>query len=260
MTVPKSHRSFYPICLLFLAFCSGPADRVRAQGEANHYASSGARVDVLEAIPVSGNPSLSRIHLQYCFEGFTTVWLQDVGTVAPSGDLHYAVRRDVILFRASKGGQQLASVPLKATKVEQLPPESGREFPPVTDNGSWARAGSDLISSASIGAIKQALFDGLWAQKITVMSCRLEDEGCLLSHWIRITPPTENRQVDIGLMVILTTEDPPGQRKTVSLRYLSREGYRGDPIWSDSVSESGKNQAMAWVQQRRETIFGKMPR
>jgi hypothetical protein len=201
----------------------------------NQFNAPGADVTVNSVVRIgTAEPALMEIDLAYSFGGKDSVWLQGIGEVPAAGTLHYCVRSPQLVFRAAKKGKELARVPLSQTGFHGAPPD-GEPFPSTAStNSSWLPDGAPLWLNKALPNGTNALINGFRdnapAPGVLAIPCRIDDEGCIVTHWSSITSPTANVKVELSLMVIYTAPNPKSM--AVKTLFLCRDAFQASSTWN----------------------------
>jgi hypothetical protein len=213
------------------------------------------QVHVLKAIPLG--TSAYEVHLSYAFKVRQSVWLQGVGTISPVGDINYVVRRNKLVFRSSKNGSRLVSVSIEPTAIQQLP-EDSNQFPSVTTGAgvNWKEYGPALQLSIEPATAPRRLFNTFKDNKknLSLTPCRPDDEGCLLTPWVRITDPGKTIQGQISIMLTFKAVNPKHQTTIVRIFYAERQGFIGSPDWDPAGGKVVKDAGDLFLPNLRSAI------
>ena len=210
--------------------------------QANHFSGPHEKVDVSSIVPIQGTDSQFVIHMAYSFDDYTNVWLQGFGTVANNGNVSYALNGKNVIFRQSRSGPVLASVPVDPTEYHQSP-ATGDPFPPPPPAGTnWQQDAPVVFPIAPPKAallITNTLQSQAVHEQFLFTPCRPDDEGCILSKWVMITSPAAAIQAQFAVMLTYAPASSDREKQTkVQLYYIVRQGYLGGSEWSYTVNNS----------------------
>jgi hypothetical protein len=210
------------------------------QGE-NRFSAPGVDVTANSVVRIgTTEPALMEIDLAYSFAGKDSVWLQGIGQVPATGTFHYCINSRQIVFRTAKKGKEIARVPLSQTGFHAAPPD-GEPFPSTASTeSSWLPDGAPLSLNKALPKGTIALINGFRdnapAPGVLAIPCRIDDEGCIVTHWSSITSPTANVKVELSVMVIYTAPNP--ESMAVKTLFLCRDAFQASSTWNYKLSES----------------------
>jgi hypothetical protein len=255
----KCQHTLLPRFIFLFAIVQFLAGEMRyCAAEATHYATPGVQVDITSAVPLrGGDKPLFEIEMKYAFDGRNTVWLEGIGDLPAVGAIHYVVQDHTLIFREAKNGKIMATVPFERTDTPQGP-DMGNPFPPSIIQGvGWRQDLPTMVLPATAPQVALMLPDILGNKarpQLSFTPCRPDDEGCILSEWVPITSPSEYMQVQIGLMLILSSSPGhPGETK-IKVYYVGRQGLLGSKDYSYVLNSSSLSKCASAVRTFRNTI------
>lgn len=231
-------RSLQTIFLLGVVLGAGRAALCQVD---NHFSAPGIDVTVNSVVRVgTANPALMEVNLAYSFADKDSVWLEGIGQVPATGTLHYCISSPQLVFRTAKRGNELARIPLHQTGFHAAPPD-GEPFPSTAfTDSSWLQDGAPLLLDKALPNGTNALINGFRdnapAPGVLAIPCRMDDEGCIVTHWSSITAPTANVKVQLSLMVIYTAPNPKSM--AVKTLFLCRDAFQASSTWNYKLSEN----------------------
>jgi hypothetical protein len=168
-----------------------------------------------------------------------------------------------LIFRDTKKGKTLAAVSFEPTVIAQGP-DMGNPFPPsVIQGAGWQQDAPNMVLpvSAAQAALKLPDILGKTASPhLSFTPCRPDDDGCILSEWVPLTSPSENMQVQIGLMLVYSPSPGPTKDKTVlKVFYVGRQALLGGSTFSYSLNTASLDKCATAVRGFRNTLSTNLP-
>jgi hypothetical protein len=217
-------------------------------------------VTITRAVP-RGNARtpIFDVQLSYSFKQRPTVWLRGIGLLPGEGKVEYTIRGTELVFSDREKGQTLARVPVKATEIEQTP-ATGDTYASTVIASGWTLDAAPVLAPVSLAQAPSLLLQRLsdtYGQYAGPTPCRPDDQGCLLTQWISITPPAAWTQAQMAVMMTYTGE--PSRTRTTSIRiyYQARQAPVGEKEhWDYKIDTSIRQAVLDRVASLRKLLAG----
>jgi hypothetical protein len=181
-------------------------------------------------LPTNAATPVTAVNVTYNFPNRDEVWLDGVGTLPPTGELHYVLRTKQMTFRDQRSGKVLQMLDVTPTTIHMG--GTLALFPDTTTVDKWIKFSVQLTLNKPTRELPRILFelaaDPNTPVQLSLSPCRPDDDGCLVSQWERITSRAAPIQVDFSMMITYkaagTAENPV---TTATIYYTARQGYLG---------------------------------
>jgi hypothetical protein len=191
---------------------------------------------------VKGKPgNLYDVKLNYSFARYSTIWVDGLGVIQPSGQIELSTSSDTIVFRAGKATLPLVSVPL-TTAIFFQPAEAGVEYPTTitSPTAAWRQYGEAIQVPVAISNFTPAALKALNDQSNGAAElCRPQDGGCLMTPWVPVFSGDRRKgdygQGDVAVMLVYYQQTVSGSTSiNPTIFYAQRQGLAGSPTWDYS--------------------------